>query len=109
MREEFLWVEKYRPQTIDECVLPDRLKKIFQEFVDSNQIPNLLLHGGSGIGKTTVARALCQEVGCDSIVINGSEESGIDVLRKKITSFATTVSLTSLGIRKMVILDEADY
>ena len=109
MREEFLWVEKYRPQTIDECVLPDRLKKIFQEFVDNNQIPNLLLHGGSGIGKTTVARALCQEVGCDSIVINGSEESGIDVLRKKITSFATTVSLTSLGIRKMVILDEADY
>ena len=109
MRDDFLWVEKYRPKTIDECVLPDRLKKIFQEFVDNKQIPNLLLYGSSGVGKTTVARALCEEVDCDSIVINGSDESGIDVLRNKITQFATTGSLMYAGSRKMVILDEADY
>ena len=108
MREEFLWTEKYRPKTISDCVLPERLKKVFQEFVDDKQIPNLLLHGSSGVGKTTVARALCKEVGCNDFVINGSEESGIDVLRNEVKRFASTGSLTGNG-RKMVILDEADY
>ena len=108
MREEFLWTEKYRPKTISDCVLPERLKKVFQEFVDDKQIPNLLLHGSSGVGKTTVARALCKEVGCSDFVINGSEESGIDVLRNEVKRFASTGSLTGNG-RKMVILDEADY
>lgn len=107
-REEFLWVEKYRPKTISDCVLPDRLSKTFQEFVDNKKIPNLLLHGTAGVGKTTVARALCEQIGCDSIQINGSEESGIDVLRTRIKSFASTVSLMGSG-RKIVILDEADY
>ena len=108
MREEFLWVEKYRPKTISECVLPVRIEKSFQEFVDNKQIPNLLLHGSAGVGKTTVAQALCEQVsGQNSIIINASEESGIDVLRDKVKRFATTGSLFS-G-RKMVILDEADY
>ena len=108
MREEFLWVEKYRPKTISECVLPVRIEKSFQEFVDNKQIPNLLLHGSAGVGKTTVAQALCEQVsGQNSIIINASEESGIDVLRNKIKGFAVTGSLFS-G-RKMIILDEADY
>ena len=104
---EFLWVEKYRPQTISECVLPNRLKDVFQSFVDQNEIPNMLLCGTAGTGKTTVARALCNELGCDHIVINGSDESGIDVLRTKIRDFASTVSFG--GKTKVVILDEADY
>ena len=108
MAAEYLWVEKYRPKTISDCVLPDRLSKTFQEFVDNKKIPNLLLHGTAGVGKTTVARALCEQIGCDSIQINGSEESGIDVLRTRIKSFASTVSLMGSG-RKIVILDEADY
>ncbi len=107
MREEFLWVEKYRPKTVSECVLPDGLKSVFQTFVDEGEIPNLMLTGRAGIGKTTIARALCEELDCDYIIVNGSEESGIDVLRNKIKNFASTVSLT--GGRKVVILDEADY
>ena len=106
-REEFLWVEKYRPQTIDECVLPEGLKKTFGQFVKNKEIPNLLLSGTAGIGKTTVARALCEQLNADYILINGSEESGIDTLRTKIKSFASSVSLS--GGTKVVILDEADY
>jgi len=104
---EFLWVEKYRPQTISDCILPDGLKKTFQEYVDAGEISNMLLCGTAGTGKTTVARALCNELGCDYIVINGSDESGIDVLRTKIRDFASTVSFESKV--KVVILDEADY
>jgi DNA polymerase III delta prime subunit len=105
--EQFLWVEKYRPRTIKDCILPDSMKLMFQEFVDQDNIPNMLLSGTAGTGKTTIARALCEELGCDYIIINGSEESGIDVLRTKIKDFASTVSLT--GKVKVVILDEADY
>lgn len=107
MREEFLWVEKYRPRTIDECILTDELKGTFSQFVDNKEIPNLLLSGTSGIGKTTVARALCEQLETDYILINGSEESGIGVLRTKILDFASTVSLS--GNTKVIILDEADY
>ncbi|MBS94952.1 MAG: DNA polymerase [Chromatiales bacterium] len=107
MRDEFLWVEKYRPKSIDDCILSDGLKKTFSEFVENKEIPNLLLTGSAGVGKTTVARALCEQLDTDYILINGSEESGIDVLRNKIKSFASTVSLS--GGNKVVILDEADY
>ena len=105
--EQELWVERYRPKNIDECILPKSLKKTFKEFVKNNDIPNLLLAGGSGVGKTTVARALCDELNTDHMIINGSEESGIDILRTKIKQFASTVSLS--GGQKVVILDEADY
>jgi len=105
--ESFLWVEKYRPKTIDECILPDRIKLIFQQISLEGRIPNMILSGGPGMGKTTVAKALCNEVGCDFLMINGSEESGIDVLRTKIRGYASTVSYD--GKRKVVILDEADY
>ncbi len=105
--DEYLWVEKYRPQSIDECVLPAELKKTFNEMVKGGQLPNLLLAGSAGLGKTTVARALCAELNLDYMLINGSEESGIDVLRNKIKQFASTVSLS--GGYKVVILDEADY
>jgi DNA polymerase III delta prime subunit len=104
---EFLFVEKYRPKTIDECILPDSLKKTFKEFIASGQLPNFLFCGTAGVGKTTVAKALCNEIGAEYLLINGSEESGIDVLRTKIKSFASTVSLTDS--KKVVILDEADY
>jgi len=107
VRKEFLWVEKYRPLNIDDCVLPKGLIKTFREFVNNNEIPNLLLCGSAGVGKTTIARALCEQLDADYILINGSEESGIDVLRNKIKGFASTVSLS--GGRKVVILDEADY
>ena len=94
MREEPLWTEKYRPKTISECVLPVRIEKSFQEFVDNKLIPNLLLHGSSGVGKTTVAKALCEQVcGENSIIINASEESGIEVLRDKVKGFTVTGSL----------------
>lgn len=106
-REQFLWVEKYRPKKIQDCILPDDVKKTFQQFVEQGEIPNLLLCGGAGMGKTTVARALCEQLGCDYIMINGSADNGIDVLRTQIKSFATTVSFSG-GI-KVVILDEADY
>jgi DNA polymerase III delta prime subunit len=105
--EQLLWVEKYRPKTIEECILPDALKKSFQDYVDRKEIPNLLLSGSAGVGKTTIAKALCNEVGCDYIVINGSDESGIDVLRNKIKNYASSVSLA--GGRKVIIIDEADY
>ena len=105
--ETFLWVERHRPKSINECVLPEHLKNTFKEFVEDKHIPNLILSGGPGIGKTTVAKAMLDEIGVTSLVINGSEESGIDVLRNKIKNFASTVSLE--GGRKYVILDEADY
>ena len=109
MREEFLWVEKYRPKNISDCILPQETKKIFLDFVDNKEIPNLLLCGTSGVGKTTVAKALCNELGADFVLINGSEERNIDTLRVKIKQFASTVSLTVDGGPKIVILDEADY
>jgi DNA polymerase III delta prime subunit len=105
--EHLLWVEKYRPKTIQDCILPDAIKSTFQEYVNRKEIPNLLLSGTAGVGKTTIAKALCNEVGCDYIVINGSDESGIDVLRNKIKNYASSVSLA--GGRKVVIIDEADY
>lgn len=103
----FLWVEKYRPRTINTCILSREHKKYFADLVKNGEIQNLLLCGSAGTGKTTVARALCEELNSDYIVINGSEESGIDVLRTKIKQFASTVSFT--GNTKVVILDEADY
>lgn len=107
-RDEFLWCEKYRPKTIDECVLPQQLKDTFKEYIKNGQLPNFIFSGSAGVGKTTVARALCNELGADYLFINGSEERGIDVLRTKIKSFASSVSLTEAGA-KVVILDEADY
>jgi DNA polymerase III delta prime subunit len=104
---EFLWVEKYRPRKLEDCILPADQKIIFQEMVAKGEIQNMLLCGGAGMGKTTVARALCEELETDYIIINGSEESGIDVLRTKIKQFASTVSFS--GKPKVVILDEADY
>ena len=104
---EILWVEKYRPQTITDAILPFELKQTFQQFVDNKHCPNLLLSGSAGCGKTTVAKAMLEELGCTYMMINGSEESGIDVLRNKIKNFASTVSMD--GNRKYVILDEADY
>lgn len=105
--EQTLWTEKFRPQTIDDCILPDRLKKPFQEYVNQKNIPNLLLAGGPGVGKTTVAKAMCKEIGCDFMVINGSDESGIDIFRTKIKNYASSMSLS--GGRKVIIIDEADY
>ena len=105
--DQYLWCEKYRPQTIDECILPESMKKTFKEFIDSGELPNFLFTGGAGVGKTTVAKALCNEIGAEYLFINGSEESGIDVLRSKIKNFASSVSLTDS--KKVVILDEADY
>ena len=108
MREDFLWVEKYRPKTIKDTVLTPELKTLFQTFVDNKNVPNLLLTGSQGIGKTTVAKAMLEELGADYIVINGSDEGRlIDTLRTKIKNFASSVSLA--GGRKYVILDEADY
>ena len=107
MDTTFLWVEEYRPKNIDSCILPQSLKSTFLEFVREGHIPNLILSGGPGIGKTTVAKAMLGEMGCTHMMINGSEESGIDVLRTKIKNFASTVSLD--GGRKYIILDEADY
>ena len=105
--ETFLWVEKYRPDNISACVLPNELKDTFSEFVKDKHIPNLILSGGSGVGKTTVAKSMVHQIGSTCMMINGSEESGIDVLRTKIKNFASTVSLE--GGRKYIILDEADY
>ena len=107
MNTDFLWVEEYRPKTIDDCILPTSLKTLFKSFIKKGELSNLLFSGTPGIGKTTVAKALCEELNCDWIMINGSEEGGIDVLRNKIKNFASTVSLS--GGKKVVILDEADY
>jgi len=107
MMDHFLWVEQYRPKKIEHCVLPKELKDYFKSLVAKGELQNMLFCGSAGTGKTTVARALCEELECDYILINGSEESGIDVLRNKIRQFAATVSFSG-GI-KVVILDEADY
>ena len=104
---EFLWVEKYRPVTVEETILPQELKATFQEFVNQGQIPNLLLTGRAGIGKTTVAKAMCEQLGCDYLVINGSMNGNIDTLRNEIKQFASSISFS--GGRKYLILDEADY
>ena len=105
--ETFLWVEQYRPSDVSSCILPKKLKDTFSEFIVQGDVPNLILSGGSGVGKTTVAKAMLDELDCTHMMINGSEESGIDVLRTKIKNFASTVSLH--GGRKYIILDEADY
>ena len=106
---DFIWVEKYRPQKIDECILPDHIKKTFQDFVDHGEIPNMLLSGPPGIGKTTVAKALCKELGVDYYVINGSDEGRfLDTVRNNAKNFASTVSLTSDSKHKVIIIDEAD-
>lgn len=107
MKEEFLWTQLYRPRKIEDCILPKSLKDTFQEFVNQGNVPNLLLCGTQGTGKTTVARALCEELGFDVLEINGSMNGGIDTLRNEIKNFASTISFT--GSRKAVILDEADY
>jgi|TARA_B100001741_G_C16537541_1_gene592683 DNA polymerase III delta prime subunit len=106
--QQFLWVEKYRPMHIQDCILPESVKKQFQQFIAKGEVPNLLLSGTAGTGKTTIARALCTELNCDYIVINGSDEGRqIDTLRTKIKQFASAVSFE--GKTKVVILDEADY
>lgn len=107
MSEHLLWVEKYRPQRVEDCILPETIKTTFQEYVNRKEIPNLLLSGTAGVGKTTIAKALCEEIGCDYIVINGSDENGVDTIRVKIKNYASSVSL--MGGRKVIILDEADY
>jgi len=108
-RDEFLWVEKYRPKTIEDCILPENTKETFKSFLKSGQISNLLLHGTAGIGKTTVARALCEELGASYIIINGSDEGRyLDTVRNKVKNFASTVSLSSDSKHKVVIVDEAD-
>jgi len=109
MRDEFLWVEKYRPQTIEECILPEQTKKTFLEFLNKGEVPNLLLSGPAGCGKTTVAKALCKELGVDSYVINGSDEGRfLDTVRNNAKNFASTVSLSSEAKHKVIIIDEAD-
>ena len=109
MKDEFLWVEKYRPKTIEECILPKSTKETFQSFVKKGEIPNLLLCGTAGVGKTTIAKALCYELGVDYYVINGSDEGRfLDTVRNHAKSFASTVSLTSTAKHKVIIIDEAD-
>jgi DNA polymerase III delta prime subunit len=109
MTSEFLFVEKYRPQVIDDCILPDETKKTFKEFVEKGEIPNLLLAGPPGIGKTTIAKALCNELGADYYVINGSDEGRfLDTVRNQAKNFASTVSLTGSSKHKVIIIDEAD-
>ena len=109
MTDEFIWVEKYRPKTIDECILPEGIKKTFREFLNEGSIPNLLLSGPPGIGKTTVAKALCHQLGADYYVINGSDEGRfLDTVRNHAKNFASTVSLQSNGKPKVIIIDEAD-
>jgi DNA polymerase III delta prime subunit len=105
--EQFLWTEKYRPKTVEDCILPERLKVPFQEYVNQKQIPNLLLTGGAGVGKTSVAKAMCNEIGCDYMVINGSDENGVATIRIKISNYASSMSFA--GGRKVIIIDEADY
>lgn len=104
---DYLFVEKYRPHTIEDCILPDRLKKVFSEFIKNGEFQHLLLSGPAGCGKTTVAKALCEELGLNHLFINASDERGVDTLRNKVKGYASTVSLT--GGRKVIIMDEADY
>ena len=109
MRNEFLWVEKYRPKTIEECILPTNIKKTFRDFLDKGEISNMLLAGPAGCGKTTVAKALCNELGVDYYVINGSDEGRfLDTVRNTAKNFASTVSLSSTARHKVIIIDEAD-
>ena len=109
MRSEFLWVEKYRPKTIEECILPEQTKKTFLDFLDKGEIPNMLLSGPAGCGKTTVAKALCNQLGVDVYVINGSDEGRfLDTVRNNAKNFASTVSLSSESKHKVIIIDEAD-
>jgi DNA polymerase III delta prime subunit len=109
MRDEFLWVEKYRPKTIEDCILPDNIKSTFQNFLIKGEVPNLLLAGPAGCGKTTVAKALCNELGVDVYVINGSDEGRfLDTVRNTAKNFASTVSLSSTAKHKVIIIDEAD-
>jgi DNA polymerase III delta prime subunit len=109
MREDFLWVEKWRPKTIEDCILPDNIKKTFTDFLNKGEIPNLLLAGPPGVGKTTVAKALCNELGVDFYVINGSDEGRfLDTVRNQAKNFASTVSLQGTGKHKVIIIDEAD-
>jgi len=105
--KDFLWCEKYRPQTVQECILPSDLKKTFSDIVATGEVPNMLFTGTAGLGKTTVAKAICNELDLDYILINGSEDSGIDLIRDKVRRFASSISLS--GGYKVVILDEADY
>lgn len=106
---DFLWVEKYRPQVVDDCILPDATRDVFKGFLEQGEIPNLLLAGPAGIGKTTIAKALCNELGADSYVINGSDEGRfLDTVRNKAKSFASSVSLTAQAKHKVIIIDEAD-
>jgi DNA polymerase III delta prime subunit len=107
MLQDYLWVEKYRPKTVEDTILPADLKATFQQFVEQKNVPNLILTGGPGVGKTTIAKAMLEELGCTYIVINGSMNGNIDTLRNEIKNFASTVSFS--GGRKYVILDEADY
>ena len=109
MNDEFLWVEKYRPKTIEECILPEQTKKTFLDFLDKGEVPNLLLAGPAGCGKTTVAKALCNQLGVDVYVINGSDEGRfLDTVRNNAKNFASTVSLSSESKHKVIIIDEAD-
>jgi len=109
MSKEFLWVEKYRPNKVKDCILPESTRKVFQGFVDQGELPNLLLTGTAGVGKTTIAKAMCEEIGASYIVINGSDEGRfLDTVRNRVRQFATTVSLTSGAAHKVVIIDEAD-
>jgi DNA polymerase III delta prime subunit len=109
MSKDFLWVEKYRPKKIEDCILPAGIKKTFQDFVDKGEVPNLLLAGPAGCGKTTVAKALCEELGVDYYVINGSDEGRfLDTVRNQAKNFASTVSLQATGKHKVIIIDEAD-
>ena len=109
MKSDFLWVEKYRPKTVQECILPDSIKDTFEQFIAKGEIPNLLLSGPAGCGKTTIARALCEQLGCDHIKINGSDEGRfLDTVRNTAKNFASTVSLVETGTHKVIIIDEAD-
>ena len=109
MSKDFLWVEKYRPNIIDDCILPQTIKEVFKGFVKQGELPNLLLSGTAGVGKTTIAKALCDEIGASYIIINGSDEGRfLDTVRNRVRQFATTVSLTSGASHKVVIIDEAD-
>ena len=109
-RDEFLFVERYRPETIDECILPESIKKTFNEFIEKGEIPNLLLSGPPGVGKTTIAKALCNQLGADYHVINGSDEGRfLDTVRNHAKNFASTLSLTSTSKHKVIRIDENCY